>query len=258
MPSHSEFVAAFRAGLATGTLPTGLTAAAPDEAARRFAVYRNNVAHGLIAALRARFPVVERLVGADFFAAMARLFVEAHPPASPLLMHYGTALPGFLERFPPVSHLPYLPDVARLELARGRAYHAGDTPPLSLDRLAAAAAAGADRLRLTLHPSVTLLASRWPFIRIWTANQPGSVSTRVSGTGPEQGLVARRGIEEVTVRALPIAEFRFLAALEAGHAFGAATAGALVDAPDFDPAQPLARLITDGLVIAAHAGDPHE
>ena len=43
---------------------------APD--ARRFAVYRNNVTVGLIGALEARYPVSRRIVGDDFFRAMAR------------------------------------------------------------------------------------------------------------------------------------------------------------------------------------------
>ena len=49
--------------------------------ARRFAVYRNNVAAGLIRALEARFPVTRRLVGDDFFRAMAGGFVAAREAA---------------------------------------------------------------------------------------------------------------------------------------------------------------------------------
>jgi hypothetical protein len=202
MPSHPEFVAAFRAGLSSGALPPGLTARAPEEAERRFTVYRNNVAHGLIAALRQRFPVVERLVGAEFFGAMARVFVEANPPETPMLMTYGGALPGFLERFPPVARLPYLADVARLELARGRAYHAADDPPVALDALAAAAQADPEGLRLRLHPSVGLVASRWPAVSIWRSNQPGATPGRLTARGAECALVARRGLDAVFVRAL--------------------------------------------------------
>ena len=77
MPAHPEFLAGFDAALRGGALPPGLTASAPDEVALRFAVYRNNVAVGLSDALAARFPVICRLVGADFFAAMARLHAEA-------------------------------------------------------------------------------------------------------------------------------------------------------------------------------------
>ena len=52
---------------------------APD--ARRFAVYRNNVAVGLIGALEARYPVSRRIAGEDLFRALARAFAHARKPA---------------------------------------------------------------------------------------------------------------------------------------------------------------------------------
>ena len=54
-------------------------------ATRRFAVHRNNVVAGLVKALEARFPAAEKIVGKEFFAAMARAFVLERPPRSPLL-----------------------------------------------------------------------------------------------------------------------------------------------------------------------------
>ena len=51
-------------------VPAGLIRPDGTPADRRFAIYRNNVAVGLTEALRAGFPVVEKLVGAAFFAAM--------------------------------------------------------------------------------------------------------------------------------------------------------------------------------------------
>ena len=67
---------------------------APD--ARRFAVYRNNVAVGLIGALEARYPVSRRIAGEDLFCAMARAFVRAHRPRSPVMIAYGGEFPEFV------------------------------------------------------------------------------------------------------------------------------------------------------------------
>jgi len=106
MPTHAETEAAFAQGIRQGALPEGLTARAAGEVERRFAVYRNNVATGLIRALGRRFPVIERLVGADFAAAMFGEFGLRHPPESPVLLAYGEAMPGFLATFSPVAHLP--------------------------------------------------------------------------------------------------------------------------------------------------------
>ena len=66
---------------------------APD--ARRFAVYRNNVAVGLMGALEARYPVSRRIAGDDLFRAMARAFVRAHRPRSPVMIAYGWEFPEF-------------------------------------------------------------------------------------------------------------------------------------------------------------------
>lgn len=80
MPGQADLERAFRAGLWSGRVPDDVTAPAPAEIAARFAVYRNNVRAGLVTALRRRFPVVERLVGAQFAQAMFGEFARAHPP----------------------------------------------------------------------------------------------------------------------------------------------------------------------------------
>src|ERR1700722_16795681 len=70
---------------------------APD--ARRFAVYRNNVAVGLIGALEARYPVSRRIAGDDLFRAMARAFVRAHRPRSAVMIAYGEQFPEFVRAY---------------------------------------------------------------------------------------------------------------------------------------------------------------
>jgi hypothetical protein len=89
---------------------TSHTARTPQ---KRFAVYRNNVVTGLIAALRAQFPACERIVGEEFFAAMARVYIDTEPPRSPILVTYGDGFPAFVASFAPAADIEYLADVAR-------------------------------------------------------------------------------------------------------------------------------------------------
>src|SRR5579871_5020904 len=70
---------------------------APD--ARRFAVYRNNVAVGLIGALEARYPVSRRIAGESLFRAMARAFARANRPRSPVMIAYGGEFPEFVAEY---------------------------------------------------------------------------------------------------------------------------------------------------------------
>src|SRR6476620_4255655 len=67
---------------------------APD--ARRFDVYRNNVAVGLIGGPEARYPVSRRIAGEEHFRAMARALVRARKPRSPVMIAYGAEFPEFL------------------------------------------------------------------------------------------------------------------------------------------------------------------
>src|SRR5260221_12446533 len=101
-------------------IPCGITAHNAAIPTRRFAVYRNNVMAGLGKALKGRFPVVEKIVGEEFFAAMAGVFVQERPPRSPLLAAYGDDFPAFIAAFETAQDLPYLSDVARLEAERTR------------------------------------------------------------------------------------------------------------------------------------------
>ena len=244
MPTHAEFTRAFRAGLFTGTLPPGVTAQAPDEAAQRFAVYRNNVAHSLTRALARRFPVVERLVGTEFFTAMARLYIEADPPTSPRLFLWGEGFARFLQGFPPVWSLPYLPDVSRLERQRGIAYHAADGPSVTPADLAQAAADPA-RFRLVLHPSVGLIRSRHAVVTIWQANQPGAVQDGpLRADRAEDALILRDRADQVPVIALSAGEAGFQSALMRGETL----LQAATRAEGADPARLLSLLMRAGAI----------
>ena len=60
---------------------------------------------------------MEKIVGEEFFAAMARAFVTEQPPCTPLLATYGDQLAAFIAAFEPAREIAYLADVARLEAA---------------------------------------------------------------------------------------------------------------------------------------------
>lgn len=241
--SHAAQQSVFHAALWQPEAPAGITAPAPDEVAQRFAVYRNNVQHSLTRALAARFPVIEQLVGAAFFTAMARIFIAAQPPANPVLLHWGEAFPAFLDQFPPVGHLPFLGDVARLEYSRGRACHAADAAPVTNDALRVPDPA---TLRLVLHPSVTLFASHHPAVQIWQSHQPNATRGALQA-GPDQALIARE--PDFTVIVVPTNQgtHAVLTALAAGQSLGQAASQA-------DPTTALTLLLRHQLVTHLQTG----
>ena len=234
-------------------MPAGITTARGQADASRFAVYRNNVFVGLTKALAQRFPVTEQIVGAEFFTAMARVFAQHRKPASPLMIEYGDGFPNFVAGFAPAAELVYLADVARLEAAWTRAYHAADTPALSLAVLAAVAPERLPHVRLAPHPSATLLCSHHPVGSIWAAHQNAG-GPSLEGWSPEAVLVVRPEMA-VTVSLVPLQDRIFAQAVLAGAALGEATEAALVDEPGFDFGAALVGLHARGAFAGFTEGD---
>lgn len=247
MRAHPEFLRQFETALRGGALPAGLTARDSAEVERCFAVYRNTLATGLSTALASRFPVIRQLLGDEFFAALARLYAEADRPASPILAAWGAGFAAFLDGFPPLSGYPYLGDVARIEHARGLAFHAADASPVDPARLA-----GADpgRVRLRLHPAVRLLDLAHPAVSIWARHQPGGAALPVA-QGPETALILRDPAFQVPVRPVAAGDAALLRGLLAGQRLSAAAAAAQAATPGHDPQPLLVGLMRAGAIIDA-------
>jgi Putative DNA-binding domain len=236
-------------------VPPGVTAPNSASPARRFAVYRNNVAVGLVNVLKSRFPVVEKIVGEEFFAAMARVFVRERPPRSPLLAVYGDEFAAFIAAFEPAGELAYLADVARLEAARTRAFHSADATPLGAAEFAALDAAAVGDLRVELHPSAEIVRSPHPIVTIWAMNSGERELAPIENWHGEDALVLRPHLD-VDVRLLPPGGATFLLALAGAAPLGEAAAVALADDPKFDLSGNLADLIGSGLVRAFVIAEP--
>ena len=234
--------------------PDGLRAWNGSDPARRFAVYRNNVVTSLIDALADTFPVTQQLVGEEFFRAMAGIFVRAAPPKSAWLTFYGDGFPPFVERFEPARCVPYLADVARLEMLRVRAFHAADADPLPPEAIARALAEPErlPTLRVGCHPSLGLLASRHAVVSLWAAHQGGGDLAEVDPAISETALVARVGLE-VRVVALPAGGDVLVAGFVNGLSLGEAAARAADAGRDFDLAAQLAVLLRHGVVCSLNS-----
>ncbi len=228
-------------------VPHGVTAHNAAIPTRRFGVYRNNVVAGLVKALRSRFPVVEKIVGEEFFAAMARVYVVERPPRSPLLATYGDEFAAFIAAFEPARELAYLADVARLEAARTRAYHAADATPVDVGQLAALDAYTVGGIRVDMHPSTEIVRSPHPIVTIWAMNSGEQELAPIENWRGEDALLVRPYLD-VEVRVLPPGGAAFLLALAGGRPLAEATEAALADDPNFDLTRNLAGLIGSGLV----------
>ena len=239
--SHSEFVEALLDP--RKPVPNGLTFRS-GKTEKRFAVYRNNVAVSLTEALQSLFPVLRKLIGDEFFRALAGVYLRRHPPESPLLSRFGRRMPDFLSNFEPVGHLPYLSDVARLEILIKESFHAKDTSPVDNEYLASFQPTELLKSTLSIAPSTRILQSRFPIFGIWQAN--------VSGGGrpinrAEEVLVARQHFEPRPIL-MPEGGCKFIASLASGSSISAAADIAAAERTEFRLDEALTILLRSGSV----------
>jgi hypothetical protein len=216
-----------------------------------FLVYRNTVMKGASDALLANFPTVERLVGSEWMQAAAARYVRQSPPADARLLNYGKGFPDFLDAFEHARDLPYLGNVARLDLLWNEAHGAEDEPALDVAAFAAIEPALLAIVRLKVRPT-----TRWK----WFAGQPAYTLWRCNREQVDlpaeldwvgEGALICRSTAIVAWYPLSVGECAFLDACAAHLSLENAAECATQAEPELDLMSMLSRLITAN-VFAAH------
>lgn len=218
-----------------------------------FAVYRNGVMRAGIDALADNYPSVERLVGTDWFRAAAAAYVAAQPPRDPCLWAYADDFADWLRALPSTAALPYLYDVARLDLAWMRAFTAADTPVLAR---AALQGLPLGHLHLAPRPDLQWLwAPTTPAVSIWEANRlvqplPDPLPWQA------EGVLLQRVDGAVRWQRLSQGGCRFLDACAQRLALPEAALQAQSAEPSLDLSQLLATLLMAGCFLPLGASAP--
>jgi uncharacterized protein (UPF0276 family) len=233
--------------------PPALAQFKGELAAQRFDLYRGNLGATWSKTLAGAYPVVQALVGEEFFDGLAQAYGRAHPSDSGDLNRFGAHFAAFLRDFPHVADYPYLPDMARLEWALHRAHYAPSAEGVTAQQIAALPPDQVETARLRLHPACQLLASDWAVINLWQAHQPDSgVGFPARMAEPSHGLVAR---PHWKAQVVPLARggHAALSVLERGGEFGAALDAAFDIDEDFDVAGNLRLWISHALIVGIAA-----
>ena len=230
-------------------MPVGIVGPDGKPSEKRFGVYRNNVMVGLIEAMEMCYPTIQKIIGDEYFGALAKTFVRQSPPKTPMMFEYADDFPQFLQAFDPLSHLPYLADVARLERDRRQSYHAADCSDDGAQELAAIAPKDLPAARLTLHPAMRILTSEHPIFSIWYYNNvaPDQI------TSPQEDVLVTRPALDVLMRVIPAGTAVFLTSLAQGDALGMAAELAMTANPEFDLAANLGDILQAKIIIDAKA-----
>ncbi len=216
----------------------------------RFALYRGNLSANWEKALSNAYPVLRQLVGAEFFGGLTRAYGMGHPSDDADLNRFGARFADFLDNFPHVAQLPYLPDMARLEWEMHRAHYAGDATGLGAADFTAFTPEQFEQLRLTLHPACCLIESYWAVVPLWLAHQSeGEPVLPEPLTVASYGLIARPHWR-TELRALSQSAHAALSALAGGSTMGTALDCAFELDEMFDVGAQLALWVETGIVVA--------
>jgi hypothetical protein len=221
------------------------------DAQARIDVYRNNVLSNYRATLREVYPVVLALVGEPFFNRAADIYISSYPSRSGDLNDLGGELSGFLAGWPPAASLAYLPDVARLEWAVERVFHAAEHPRLDLTALAAVSQEELPELRFGLHPASRIVCSPYPILRIWQVNQTGfSGDPSVNLDAGGDALLVIRRDATVELERLSLGASTLLQALATDLTLAQAHARALEADSELDLTALLQHHVLGGTLVA--------
>lgn len=134
-------------------------------------IYQKSSIGNIIQAMKLTYPVIEKLVGEDFFRVSCKKFISSHWPKSANMDDYGEEFAEFLAKFEPAKPLTYLNDVAQLEWLFHLSSLADDSHIIDWTSLSSVPADDALQVILLLAPSVKLISSPFPIDKIWQMNQ---------------------------------------------------------------------------------------
>jgi hypothetical protein len=236
-------------------VPLGLVGPDGQPSVKRFAVYRNNVVVGLIDALKEAYPAIVKIVGDEFFKAMAAAYVVTSPPPSPIMLDYGVGFSEFVEAFEPAKSLPYLTDVARIERAWTESYHARESRPFDIADLTALSPEQFGSLTFVVHPSLRIIRSKLPALSIWKMNTEGGTPEAIDVDSGGQDTMIVRPDAEVEVRLMPPGGAVFLQQLLLGKTVTEALREAVADCETFDLTGNLSGLFEAGVFVGWKLAD---
>lgn len=200
----------------------------------RLKIYRNNIVNSMTDALADKLPLCENLVEREFLEGLCRSFALENPPQGGCLNSYGAGLPDFIAGFEPAKSLPYLADMAALELAMNAAYYAPDDTPLTAKQLQAIAPDALGDIRLKPRANIIIMRSRYPLLAIKEFCENDGEGDVDMSAQIEANIMVSRPLFEIQLMPLAPDETAMLEALKANQSLGDAAQAVLNDYPDFD------------------------
>jgi len=213
-------------------------------------IYQNSAIANITHSLILTYPVIEKLLGEEFFSSMCREFIYLTWPKSGNMDDYGVEFSDFLAEFEHAKHLLYLKDVARLEWAFHQSSLADDA--IITDWSTLAQASDILQLKFLVPPSFSLIYSIFPIDKIWQVNQENATpDTEVKFTDEQDNdtfIVLFRQQLKTVLLPITVGEFELLKAFDDGEIFEKAIVVATQKQADFSIDGSLKKFIELGVI----------
>lgn len=231
------------------TIPTEFFSGDPDLSTERLRIYRGNLYAVWATALQNTFPVIQQLVGEDFFKQLAILYGQQYPSESGDLSIFGQYFAQFLASEASVLDYPYFSAVAEIEWKLHRAYYSADAEVLDFNTFLSTAGEHVANYVFTCHPSVALLVADVAAVQICLAHQHDELGALDFSLNAPSFALVNRCQWQVQLTQLSHAELLSLQALCEGESLGVALERAIDCDQAFDVAQALRRWFALGIFI---------
>ncbi len=225
------------------------------------AVYRNGYLRACIDALRGNYPVVDNLLGSEYFDLIAAKYVDSHPPQKGSLLGYGEKFSAFLHAHENQHKLAYLASFAELDAAWLQAYFAADALPLNGDDVQRWLEQGKDipSLPVSLVPSASIHSLRFEVSDLWLElkHQDGFDGEVSVSQHSEDVLVWRNADNQVKLKVVSPPQQAFVSSLmtdQATTTIGLAASAAMKVEIGFDVSAYFSRLLENDLLSDALLG----
>ncbi len=182
-------------------------------------VYRNNYYISLTEALRSVYVSVDKLVGKGFFDFVAHGYIEAHPSRSGNLHELGGEFETYIGALEQAASVPYIADVAKLDWAWHRMFHAEDSNSLAIDVLVGYQHKDFGALCFQLVPACQILKMDYTVFGLWNHCReiPGFESSdELSYENEQQFIMIYRSGLDVVVAMVSQAKALFIEKLREG------------------------------------------
>lgn len=183
----------------------------------RLDIYTNNLRLGLCESLRNAYPVVEQLVGAEFFEHLSRGYLSAYPLHQGNRNQFGHAFATFLSKQAALEEMPYVTEIAAIEWAYFQASIANQAQVLDFEQLQQEVSN--PNYVLTPHPSAHWVYNAYNSVELWQQHQQGATDELALKESDQHWLIWRDPSHEILLQPVPKALIDMLEKSQQGLPF---------------------------------------